>query len=427
MKILNTTLLALSFLVIGKPLSAQWIDETYFNQIIHDVYSFDNKLHIVGNFTEREGSTCYWSATLSGTSYANHTNLIGGGGLDELAAFDGSLYGTGSLLFGSSTGVAIRSGSTWASGGSFNSSHSGIFADGDDLYVGSDFGELSKKSVGGSFGSVAMLDGSNDDIQAINKFNNEIIIAGDFDSANSVALNNIARWDGSALQPLGTGTNGQVWCMAIFNAELYIGGSFSEAGGQAAEFIAKWNGSSWTDVGGSMTGNGFNGVRDMIVYNNQLYVVGDFDQMGGVDSKYVAAWNGSNWTSLGLDMSDDFASCATIHNNRLYVGTFDFEEAHLYSNDLLPTGINENPTVSKLKLFPNPTSSRFEIDLSEFSDVVAIEVLDVAGNSILVRQKVGDEFLLIDSSNWFDGSYIVLVKDPATKTILSAERIIKVD
>ena len=297
-------------LLITNLLSAQWTDETYFNQIIMDVYPFEGDLFIVGGFTEREGNTCYWSAKYNGSSYVNQSTLIGGSGLDEMAAFNNELYCTGSLSNGFSTGLSVWSGSTWNSGASFNTSHSGIFADEFEstLYVGGDFGVLSKKVSGlGSFTEVATVDGFNKSIQAIDKYNGDIIIGGNFDvSSTDVTLNNVARLDGTTLAPMGDGVNGDIFAIAVYNSELYVGGKFSEAGGQSAKYIAKWDGSSWSNVGGSVTVTGGNGIRDMIVHNNKLYVAGDFSEIGGVSAKYVAAWDGTNWEDHSLNMSNDF-------------------------------------------------------------------------------------------------------------------------
>jgi hypothetical protein len=53
----------------------------------------------------------------------------------------------------------------------------------------------------------------------------ELLIAGGgFASAGGVACNCIARWDGSAWQPLGSGMNNEVYALTVYNGELIAGG-----------------------------------------------------------------------------------------------------------------------------------------------------------------------------------------------------------
>jgi hypothetical protein len=61
-----------------------------------------------------------------------------------------------------------------------------------------------------------------------------------------VAVQNIARWDGSAWSPLGAGIGGGlVHALAVMpDGQLVAAGNFTHAGGQSVGSIAQWNGSS---------------------------------------------------------------------------------------------------------------------------------------------------------------------------------------
>ena len=53
-----------------------------------------------------------------------------------------------------------------------------------------------------------------------------------------VVVNGIARWDGFAWQPLGSGMSlgfGGIAALAVYNGDLIAGGNFSTAGGVPAE------------------------------------------------------------------------------------------------------------------------------------------------------------------------------------------------
>jgi hypothetical protein len=83
-------------------------------------------------------------------------------------------------------------------------------------------------------GSVRALTGFNDGT------GQALYAGGAFTTAGGVAANRIAKWNGTAWSPLGTGVNGTVNALTGFGPALYTGGSFTTAGGVASGFIAKW-------------------------------------------------------------------------------------------------------------------------------------------------------------------------------------------
>jgi hypothetical protein len=52
----------------------------------------------------------------------------------------------------------------------------------------------------------------------------------------------VARWDGRAWSPLGSGTNRPAQALAAWRGSLYVGGSFTLAGGHSSFSIARWDG-----------------------------------------------------------------------------------------------------------------------------------------------------------------------------------------
>src|SRR5262245_55045382 len=76
-----------------------------------------------------------------------------------------------------------------------------------------------------------------------------LVVGGTFRVAGGVIANNVAAWDGSAWQPLGSGMSGgfptQVLALAVYNGELIAGGYFRTAGGASANAIARWDGTAW--------------------------------------------------------------------------------------------------------------------------------------------------------------------------------------
>lgn len=199
--------------------------------------------------------------------------------------------------------------------------------------------------------------------------------------------------------------------MVVYQNELYVGGNFSFAGGQSSKFIAKWDGTNWSDVGGSMTGTGYNGVRDMLVHDGKLFVVGDFDEMGGVASNLVAMWDGTTWHSLELPFSGGFATCIEAFNDNLYVSTWDFNQSHLHSRELSTVSIQsiQNQSID-FDIYPNPSTGTLNIELQETTTDITIEVMNALGQVVLSQQIHFATQLHIDVPNQSQGVYYVKIK-----------------
>ncbi len=127
-------------------------------------------------------------------------------------------------------------------------------------------------------------------------------------TAGSTQLNYVAKWTGTAWQPLGTGLNARVRSIAVDSeSNVYVAGDFTQAGSTSVSYIAKWNGSTWSGLGsglGAIAGN----VDIAVDSQDSLYVVGDFTSAGGVSVSKAAKWNGSSWSALagGLHLGIPF-------------------------------------------------------------------------------------------------------------------------
>jgi hypothetical protein len=193
-------------------------------------------------------------------------------------------------------------------------------------------------------------------VDAMCVYNGKLIVAGRFDNAGGVPVNNIAVWDETDWSPLGDGVSNRhfsnniifpkcdqvfdsyqavVRCLTVYNNELYAGGDFVNADGIPVYSIAKWNGTNWSAVAGGLIKarsdyQGFSGIKDMIVFNNELYVAGSFDSIGNVAASNLAKWNGQSWSMVGGGVKNNRIGSAvanynkvwTLHafNNKLYVG-----------------------------------------------------------------------------------------------------------
>lgn len=167
--------------------------------------------------------------------------------------------------------------------------------------------------------------GFNNQAYAFTLFNNEVYCAGSFTSSGMNVCNRIARWDGSQWLNVGTGMDNQVFYLSTYNNELIAGGIFNNAGGVAASRIARWDGTSWQPLGSGISGSGFPAVYSIQEYNGLLYVAGQFTNAGGVPVNHIAAWDGSTWSDVGggITGADEYISDLYVYNGELYVtGSF---------------------------------------------------------------------------------------------------------
>lgn len=124
---------------------------------------------------------------------------------------------------------------------------------------------------------------------------------GEFLTAGNVAASRIARWDGAAFVPLGSGVDGTVHALVVHDEgagdALYAGGAFTSAGGSPASRIARWDGANWSPLGAGLAGE----VTALTVFDDgtgsALYAGGRF--AGG-----LAKWDGASWSIVGGGLSN---------------------------------------------------------------------------------------------------------------------------
>ncbi len=144
------------------------------------------------------------------------------------------------------------------------------------------------------------------------------VVGGTFTSIGGVAANRVARWNGTAWEPLGAGFNDAlnvtVRALASLDADgvgpsppvLYAGGLFQQSGTTIVSNVARWDGASWQPMGAGVVAatSGVMGVEcfelfdlDGIPQTPQRLVVGGGFQQGGTNN--ILGWNGSAWVSMG--------------------------------------------------------------------------------------------------------------------------------
>lgn len=146
----------------------------------------------------------------------------------------------------------------------------------------------------------------------------KLYIGGTFSLADSsVSASNIAYITESngtfTYHNLGNGVNGTVTAIAEYNSKIFVAGNFTTAGSTNVNNIAYWDGSSW-HAAGCISGT----INDFIVYKKSLYAVGDFDVCAALSEVNFAKWSGSAWQQLPGLVGN--INAAYTDNNKLVLG-----------------------------------------------------------------------------------------------------------
>ncbi|MEO8670208.1 MAG: hypothetical protein ABI411_02765 [Tahibacter sp.] len=179
-------------------------------------------------------------------------------------------------------------------------------------------------ALGGGVGDSSAA--SSDSVRALTQWNGQIHAFGTFTQSTGVITNGVARWDGSAWRALidptdTTQVTGEIYAMLSNGSDVYVGGAISQVGNLAVNNIARWNGSAWSAVGAGVNGP----VNSLAIDGGVLYVGGDFSMAGGQTASNLAQWDGSSWHpvgNVGAQGTDGGVTSLAATAGRLYAGGF---------------------------------------------------------------------------------------------------------
>ncbi len=168
-----------------------------------------------------------------------------------------------------------------------------------------------------------------------------LYIGGDFRVAGTASVRGLARWDGQRWSAVTSmpgepyaGWAGRVNAMAVYDdgsgPALYVGGEISTIDGVRVGHIARWNGTAWEPLDRGVD----RWVHAMAVFDDgngpALYVGGDFRRAGELDVRGVARWDAGGWSAppepgrslsvRALAVHDDGAGPALYAADHAYIG-----------------------------------------------------------------------------------------------------------
>jgi hypothetical protein len=191
------------------------------------------------------------------------------------------------------------------------------------------------------------------DLDAVIRWGDTLIVTGDFQTVDQVAIAHIAAWYDSAWHPFGDlPTNGFIHRFRIIDGELYAVGRIIYFDGHLCNGVAKRIGGEWTNVGlpeyeswgyvddiiryqgqlaicGTISApdhlgrdilvydgvsswprlmetavvGGLSAIRSMIVYQDDLVITGPIDVNGGNVGHSIQRWDGSSWHAMGSGLT----------------------------------------------------------------------------------------------------------------------------
>ncbi len=177
---------------------------------IYSLASFAGEMVIGGEFSALGGVAINGLAAWDGTTVKPIPGWPNVGTVNELQVWDDDLLVGGDFTIDTgevSTDLAVWNGEDWRSFGS----------------------GFAHEEVGARVLAITTLGGDH------------LVVGGIFDSADGVAANNIALWNGHAWHRLGSGVSGAVRAMIPFQGDLLVAGNFQYAGGTISRGIARWS------------------------------------------------------------------------------------------------------------------------------------------------------------------------------------------
>lgn len=193
----------------------------------------------------------------------------------------------------------------------------GVISPGIARWNGSGFARVTSGAVTGLMGGSP---------RAAVMFNGQLVVGGGFTEAGAAGSRRVAAWDGSAWQALGEGfSNGEVRALVEYQGQLIAGGSFTFAPdqnappGRTVNRVARWDGSAWQPMA-----NGFGGIVETLhSHQGQLFAGGWFTAaggFGGATMTRIARWNGTAWEAVDGGFANGQVASLHTHAGELVAG-----------------------------------------------------------------------------------------------------------
>lgn len=423
---------------------------------------YNGELVIGGTFTEADGMPCNGLVTWDGTSFDTlpntptfiestssvnriYTLLQGENSLYVGGSFQNIQTGTGIENFGN---MARFDGTGWSRLVSTPSTNFGatngpvkslVFHEG-KLYVGGDFSTVDVNN-GIPAGHLATynwnstpewetvgssgLSGNSVSAEVMTLWNDMVLIAGRFESADSVDSRNMVIYDEVAgFISINTGTFtsqvGRARCLAIQDGKAYVGGNYNNIGLNNLFGLNAYDGTNWLNLNADI---GFDRRALYACDEDYIWVGGHLEEFNAnVNNLFV--YDVTN--DSVLPFSDDYwgvdgiVNAMVKYNGELYIAG-EFE--HLQGSNGQPDiafknifkvsdfcgstmGVNTLIKTNNIKVYPNPASDKLFIHIKNNNAVEQINIYNIIGEN-LYSANIVDKLTTIDISQFSKGIYFI--------------------
>lgn len=297
-----------------------------------------------------------------------------------------------------------------------------------ELYAAGDFGL--KKWDGSQWISIATVDSS---VYKLYAFGNELYLGGNFDMVNGTSLPNIAKYDGSTVQPVGNGLTFTIRAITSFKGQLVVGGDFYEFipnlpvpayEGYVWRFVnGQWEKIDYIPFRGARI-NALENVNDVHLYVGGRLTYSPMMGYWGENLAVISDAGNGFYGCEGKDVLNDAVN-SLLYNpttKRLYVGgAF---SSGLNNQNLNGIGYIEDNSVSiedkdasSFTIYPNPVKDKLYIkSKNQDASKNTAQIMDISGK-IIRSIPFKDAQAGINISNLTSGLYILRIGTYQTKFI----------
>lgn len=233
---------------------------------------------------------------------------------------------------------------------------------------------------------------------AMTEYNGDLIVAGRFDLAGTLPVNNIARWDGNQWHTMGDGLNYFVraLCVDTVNNILYAGGSFNASGNIYTGNTAKWDGTTWLPIDTTF----IHPVEALAIYKGFLYAG---TNTNGAPSS-LHKFNGSNWIPIHPHPTGGSGRSLKVYQDWLYfAGAYMINGVPYYAcryKDTTTVGLPSAPIQNEnsITIHPNPAKNKISLTFGQpVNGRVDVAIYNAKGDMILRKQfAIVQEQITID-------------------------------
>jgi hypothetical protein len=125
----------------------------------------------------------------------------------------------------------------------------------------------------------------------------------------------VVWWDGQSWQPLGE-VHGLCTAIGSYNGRIVVGGYIWTPQNEAVGQVVAWNGTTWDTLGVLAEGGDFGAPSSLISAPDGLIMGGWFDAVNGEQTRGLARWDGSAWHDYAPPIGKSCQS-ATLYNGEV--------------------------------------------------------------------------------------------------------------